>query len=208
MNAPDRFDVFYLPPGSQKMKITPDTKVQNAATFEILREDHTMGNVIRHKLLQEPQVIFAGYKVPHPLEHNVIIRVQTTNETKPEAMVAKALNDLITEVGYLRTKFMEDLGRARALVIPREQKSMIEQEPQIMQGIQQPTREPANTSVGNTGGVVRKEALALSVEYLRIFTVQAVIRATNEVKDEVGGSLIRLEVTHLEKIAPQLSRDF
>jgi DNA-directed RNA polymerase II subunit RPB11 len=57
-------------------------------------------------LLQEPQVIFAGYKVPHPLEHNVIIRVQTTNETKPEAMVAKALNDLITEVGYLRTKFM------------------------------------------------------------------------------------------------------
>jgi DNA-directed RNA polymerase II subunit RPB11 len=58
------------------------------------------------KLLQEPQVIFAGYKIPHPLEHNVIIRVQTTNETKPEAMVAKALNDLITEVGYLRTKFM------------------------------------------------------------------------------------------------------
>ncbi len=44
----------------------------------------------------------------------------------------------------------EDLGRARALVIPREQKSMIDQEPQI---IQQPTREPANTSVGNTGGV-------------------------------------------------------
>jgi hypothetical protein len=35
-----------------------------------------------------------------------MIRVQTTNETKPEAMVAKALNDLITEVGYLRTKFM------------------------------------------------------------------------------------------------------
>ncbi len=30
-----------------RMKITPDTKVQNAATFEILREDHTMGNVIR-----------------------------------------------------------------------------------------------------------------------------------------------------------------
>ncbi len=57
-------------------------------------------------MLQEPQVIFAGYKVPHPLEHNVIIRVQTTNETKPEDMVAKALNDLITEVSYLRTKFM------------------------------------------------------------------------------------------------------
>ena len=99
-----------------KDEITPDTKVQNAATFEIFREDH--------KLLQEQQVIFAGYKV--------IIRVQTTNETKPEAMVAKALNDLITEVGYLRTKFIEDLGRAKVLVIPREQKSIVEQ------GVQQP----------------------------------------------------------------------
>ncbi|CAI2186550.1 322_t:CDS:2 [Funneliformis geosporum] len=47
---------------------------------------------------------------------------------------------------------------------------------------------------------IRKEALALSVEYLRIFTVQAVIRATNEAQDEVGGSLIRLEVNHLEKV--------
>ena len=83
-------------------------------------------------MLQEQQVIFAGYKIPHPLEHNVIIRVQTTNETKPEAMVAKALNDLITEVGYLRTKFMEDLGHAKVLVIPREQKSIVEQESPIV----------------------------------------------------------------------------
>ncbi|GBC01310.1 hypothetical protein RclHR1_04130026 [Rhizophagus clarus] len=56
---------------------------------------------------------------------------------------------------------------------------------------------------------VGKEALILSAEYLRIFTTQAVIRATNEaMNDAGGGSLIRLEVAHLEKITPQLSRDF
>ncbi|RIB19565.1 DNA-directed RNA polymerase, partial [Gigaspora rosea] len=58
------------------------------------------------KLFEEPQVIFAGYKVPYPLEHNVILKVQTTNDTKPDMMVAKALNDLITEVGYLKQKFV------------------------------------------------------------------------------------------------------
>ncbi|CAG8821266.1 13144_t:CDS:2, partial [Racocetra persica] len=47
MNAPDRFDLFYLPPGAKKMTITPDPKVENGATFEILREDHTMGNLMR-----------------------------------------------------------------------------------------------------------------------------------------------------------------
>ncbi|CAG8671394.1 23785_t:CDS:2 [Gigaspora rosea] len=126
------------------MTITPDPKVKYGATFEILREDHTMGNLIRFKLLEEPQVIFAGYKVPHPLEHNVILKVQTTNDTKPDMMVAKALNDLIMEVGYLKQKFVEELGRARALVIPREQKLMEEQTPL---GI--PPRD--NIPIGNTG---------------------------------------------------------
>ncbi|RIB14187.1 DNA-directed RNA polymerase, partial [Gigaspora rosea] len=79
INAPDHFDLFYLPPGTKKMTITPDPKVENVATFEILKKDLTMGNLIRFKLLEEPQVIFAGYKVPHPLEHNVILKVQTTN---------------------------------------------------------------------------------------------------------------------------------
>ncbi|RIB27857.1 DNA-directed RNA polymerase [Gigaspora rosea] len=88
------------------MTITPDPKVKYGATFEILREDHTMGNLIRFHLVKEPQVIFAGYKVPHPLEHNVILKVQTTNDTKPDMMVAKALNDLIMEVGYLKQKFV------------------------------------------------------------------------------------------------------
>lgn len=67
-----------------------------------------------------------------------------------------------------------------------------------------------------------KEALILSAEYLRIFTtrklvtlyllisdyyahvrisVEAVVRATNEaMNDAGGGSLIRLEVAHLEKV--------
>ncbi|CAH1762217.1 20111_t:CDS:2 [Entrophospora sp. SA101] len=75
------------------MFIHQDNRVENAATFDIQKEDHTMGNLIRHKLLQEPHVIFAGYKVPHPLENNIFLRVQTTN-----------------------------LGRARALAIPLESK--------------------------------------------------------------------------------------
>jgi len=65
------------------------------------------------------------------------------------------------------------------------------------------------TSWRNPKTKVGKEALTLSAEYLRIFTTQAVIRTTNEAMNEAGGgSLIRLEVAHLEKITPQLSRDF
>ena len=72
MNAPDRFERFVLPEGLPKcapaadqrahcicacraqsqaqyccrVTVTPDTKVKNAATFRIEREDHTVGNTV------------------------------------------------------------------------------------------------------------------------------------------------------------------
>jgi DNA-directed RNA polymerase II subunit RPB11 len=46
--------------------------------FTINKEDHTVGNMIRHQLLKDPQVLFAGYKNPHPLEHKIILRIQVS----------------------------------------------------------------------------------------------------------------------------------
>ena len=42
----------------------------------LFQEDHTVGNMIRHQLLKDPNVLFAGYKNPHPLEHRIILRIQ------------------------------------------------------------------------------------------------------------------------------------
>ena len=56
---------------------TPD---RTACTFAIRNEDHTLGNVLRHTLMQsESHIEFAGYSVPHPSEPIVQIRVQTRN---------------------------------------------------------------------------------------------------------------------------------
>ena len=47
-------------------------------TFAIGNEDHTLGNSIRHVLMNTSKVEFAGYSVPHPSEPVVHIRVQTS----------------------------------------------------------------------------------------------------------------------------------
>lgn len=47
MNAPNRTDSYMLPEGAQKVTYEKDTKIQNAGKFLVLREDHTMGNLIR-----------------------------------------------------------------------------------------------------------------------------------------------------------------
>ena len=47
MNQPSRADKFVLPDGVRKLMYTRDTKVSNAGTFIIQREDHTVGNLVR-----------------------------------------------------------------------------------------------------------------------------------------------------------------
>jgi DNA-directed RNA polymerase subunit L len=56
--------------------------------------------------LKDPQVLFAGYKNPHPLEHKIILRVQTTPETSPSDAVASAINDLMAELSLLEERFV------------------------------------------------------------------------------------------------------
>jgi DNA-directed RNA polymerases I and III subunit RPAC2 len=52
-----------------------------ACTFCIRNEDHTLGNVIRHTLIQNINTVdFAGYSVPHPSEPIVQIRIQTKQQ--------------------------------------------------------------------------------------------------------------------------------
>ena len=56
----------------------------NAAIFTINKEDHTLGNLIRHQLMKDPNVLFAGYRNPSPFVNQILIRVQTTSDYTPQ----------------------------------------------------------------------------------------------------------------------------
>lgn len=45
-------------------------------TFQ--HEDHTLGNPLRHVLMQNPTVSTAGYSIPHPLEPKMVLHVQSS----------------------------------------------------------------------------------------------------------------------------------
>ncbi|KAJ1499808.1 DNA-directed RNA polymerase II core subunit, partial [Coelomomyces lativittatus] len=105
MNLPDRFELFILPEGTKKIKTIPDTRLQNAATFEIQREDHTLGALLTAALLKDKRVLFAGYKVPHPLEHLIQVRVQTTDKTTPTQALQTAIESIINEISSIKLHF-------------------------------------------------------------------------------------------------------
>lgn len=49
--------------------------------------------------------MFAGYKVPHPLEHKFVIRIQTTSDYTPHEAFMHAITDLIAELSLFEERF-------------------------------------------------------------------------------------------------------
>ncbi|VDM98159.1 unnamed protein product [Thelazia callipaeda] len=105
MNAPAAFESFLVFDGEKKIVVEKDTKVPNAAVFTVNKEDHTVGNLLKNQLLKDPQVLFAGYKCPHPLEHKFVLRVQTTSDTTPADALTSAITDLMAELSLFEERF-------------------------------------------------------------------------------------------------------
>lgn len=114
-----------------------DTKIPNAATVTINKEDHTLAGMLRscvfrllatryallthtslaihRQLLQLPNVLFAGYKVPHPLEPRFIIKIQTTSESTPIQAVQEACKALIITLSKMRDAFQKEFDTAKTM---------------------------------------------------------------------------------------------
>ena len=109
---PISYEKFVLPEGVKKVTHARDTRVEHAATFTIQREDHTIGNLVRTALHRDGEVTFAGYRVPHPLEHVVVVKVATRGRRTPKAVLGRCLADLADAVEDCRNAFEASVAGA------------------------------------------------------------------------------------------------
>merc|ERR1712026_438799 len=66
----------------------------NCRTFVFKKEGHTLGNALRSAILQNPQVEFCGYSMPHPAEDQMHMRIQTVKGVDAQDALLKGLQDL------------------------------------------------------------------------------------------------------------------
>ena len=95
------------------MTYQTDEGVEDAGTFTLAKEDHTIANLIRKQLLLDPNNLFAGYIVPHPLQHRVQIKIHTKpgdTTRNPGASMKDALQALLTETRRMKRAFNEALN--------------------------------------------------------------------------------------------------
>lgn len=156
-----------------RVLVDEDTKIPNAATLTINKEDHTLANMLRScvatlslessqgrpwtdplrlpslclvptarslrrprlppsrigpgvppvppssappsQLLLLPYITFAGYKLPHPLESKVVLKLQTDGSQTPIQAVQEAIGALMILLGKCKTAFANELMKVRAL---------------------------------------------------------------------------------------------
>ncbi|KAI6090366.1 RBP11-like subunits of RNA polymerase [Hypoxylon rubiginosum] len=77
----------------QRVRILPGSS-ETAASFEFLKEGHTLGNALRYIIMKNPDVEFCAYAIPHPSEEKMNLRIQTYDTTTAAAALAKGLQDL------------------------------------------------------------------------------------------------------------------
>jgi DNA-directed RNA polymerase subunit L len=87
------------------MKVKILSESQNKLEIEIADEDHTLGNLLRSKLLKDKKVKHAGYQIVHPLTGGIKLVVQTEGSLKPRDALLKALAEIEEETKEFQQKF-------------------------------------------------------------------------------------------------------
>lgn len=101
--------------GDIKIVERQSSKNPNTSLFLLEKEDHTVANLLRMKLHQNPLVKQAGYRVPHPTQHRVEMRVQTGSDGSnrevptPQAALLTAIGGCMDDLAMFQRRLRESL---------------------------------------------------------------------------------------------------
>ncbi|KAL8404024.1 hypothetical protein RB594_009042 [Gaeumannomyces avenae] len=149
MNAPDRFELFLLADGEEKITETINTTMSNCSDFTFMKEDHTLGNLLCEHLKQQPNVLMAGYKggegssvrsrlslsrrlltlrnpwirraVGHPNVPEFFLRIQTDGKVTPKVCLVEACRTIVQLLSQISSQFTREFELRRMVAAGEQQ---------------------------------------------------------------------------------------
>ncbi|KAL2196304.1 DNA-directed RNA polymerase [Corynascus similis CBS 632.67] len=109
-NIQHGFELFVLQEGEKKITEKVVSGMSNCSDFILLKEDHTLGNLLSAYLKMAPHVMMAGYKIGHPNVPEVLIRVQTDGTVTPREALVTVCKQLVAMYGQLGREFQKELA--------------------------------------------------------------------------------------------------
>ncbi|KAI4834622.1 DNA-directed RNA polymerase II subunit RPB11 [Plasmodium brasilianum] len=112
-NKPENIDLLVLAPGEKKVKCEISEK-GDCNIFTIKLEDHTMGNLIKQALCQDPKVTFAAYRQPHPLQNAIEITIKPKGYAGVK-LLSDIVHSLLCQVSNLKETFTKKVQRYKEI---------------------------------------------------------------------------------------------
>jgi DNA-directed RNA polymerase subunit L len=94
------------------IEIKVKKKEKNKIIYEILGEDHTLGNLLEKILINKDGVSYASYENPHPLENKIVLTIVTKDGVNPESVLREALKEIIELSRDFRERYRKALEEA------------------------------------------------------------------------------------------------
>jgi DNA-directed RNA polymerase subunit L len=66
--------------------------------FIFEKSDDTLGNVVQTYGIQDKDIHYIGYHIPHPLDRKLYIRLSLVNETAPRATYEKKIISIMQRI--------------------------------------------------------------------------------------------------------------
>jgi DNA-directed RNA polymerase subunit L len=82
------------------MNFVPNKVYANSGVFTFTDQTHTIGNLLRYYLQEDPDVQFSGYKVPHPLINELVLKV-VGGDQNVLTLVSNACDRIINDLEIL-----------------------------------------------------------------------------------------------------------
>jgi DNA-directed RNA polymerase II subunit RPB11 len=67
--------------------------------------------MIRMQLHEDRAIVFAGYRIPHPLESKMLVMIQTNGTKSATQAMEHTLDDLRSEMQSIQSQFDEEARR-------------------------------------------------------------------------------------------------
>lgn len=94
----------------KNLKIIRDKKLPNTIELEITGESHTLGNLLTDTLLSDKRCTYAAYKVPHPLEEKLIVKISAERGSDVIGLLNETIKNVIAQIDHVSQK-IEDIER-------------------------------------------------------------------------------------------------
>jgi DNA-directed RNA polymerase subunit L len=79
--------------------------------FTVKGEDHTLGNLIQHALMNDENIETAGFFVSHPLLKEMIFEVRFKKKIrKPTNLIVKDLEKFIDKLTNIKNEILSKIG--------------------------------------------------------------------------------------------------